>query len=250
MADNTTLTSGDVIRDLDRQNGSIKTQVMQIDVGGAKTNAESLVSSSNPMPVQDATAETALGTLHTDLTTLNTDLGAQADASAGSDTGTFSLIALFKRLLAKIAAQLPAALAANGGLKVEGVANGVAQNVAGTVIAKQQTDVLSNAGTDVTPLFLSFNASSSGVTNLVALTAGKRIRVLQYTLVAAGAVNVKFQSHTAPTDITGLMDLSGNGGVSCGYCPVGLFQTIAGEALDINLSGAVAVGGHLVYVLI
>lgn len=38
------------------------------------------------------------------------NLGNQVDASATSDAGTFSLIALFKRLLAKITTQLPAAL--------------------------------------------------------------------------------------------------------------------------------------------
>jgi hypothetical protein len=39
-----------------------------------------------------------------------------------------------------------------------------------------------------------------------------------------------------------------NGGVAAAYCPVGHFETAAGEALNINLSGAVAVGGHVVYV--
>ena len=38
------------------------------------------------------------------------NIGNQADASATTDTGTFSLIALFKRLLAKVTTQLPAAL--------------------------------------------------------------------------------------------------------------------------------------------
>ena len=53
MSDNTTLntgTGGDVIRDIDRGTGS-KTQVVQLDFGGASTNAEQLVSSSNPLPV-------------------------------------------------------------------------------------------------------------------------------------------------------------------------------------------------------
>ncbi len=44
--------------------------------------------------------------------------GAKADAAATTDTGTFSLIALFKRLLQKLTAQLPAALDTNGALKV------------------------------------------------------------------------------------------------------------------------------------
>jgi hypothetical protein len=44
--------------------------------------------------------------------------------------------------------------------------------------------------------------------------------------------------------------LGANTGVSSPYSPVGLFQTVSGEALDINLSGNIAVGGHLVYVTV
>jgi hypothetical protein len=46
MSNNTTLpsgTGGDTIRDLDRQSGGVKTQVTQLDIGGASTNAEILV---------------------------------------------------------------------------------------------------------------------------------------------------------------------------------------------------------------
>lgn len=52
MSDNTIVSSTDTIRDLDRSGTGIKTQVAQIDVGGATPNAESLVSSANPLPVQ------------------------------------------------------------------------------------------------------------------------------------------------------------------------------------------------------
>ena len=53
MADNTLLnsgTGGDTVRDLDRLAGGIKTQVVQLDVGGVAANAESLVSLTNPLP--------------------------------------------------------------------------------------------------------------------------------------------------------------------------------------------------------
>lgn len=53
-SDNTTLNpglNGDSIRDLARLSGSVKTQVVQLDFGGASTNAESLHSASNPLPV-------------------------------------------------------------------------------------------------------------------------------------------------------------------------------------------------------
>jgi hypothetical protein len=95
------------------------------------------------------------------------------------------------------------------------------------------------------------SASASGNTEVVAAVAGKRIRVLQYRLVCGGDVTVKFRS--ASTDITGGMPFATNGGISAGapvQTPAGLlfeFQTAPGEALNINLSAAIAVGGHLTY---
>ena len=99
-------------------------------------------------------------------------------------------------------------------------------------------------------------ASSSGATTLVALAPAilvggtstiQRIRVVDLWLMANAAVNVKFQSHVAG-DITGLMYFAANGGIVLPYNHLGWFATTGGEALDINLSGSVAVGGVLHYV--
>lgn len=98
------------------------------------------------------------------------------------------------------------------------------------------------------PNYATIVASSSGATALVAAVSGKRIRVLSYAIVANAAVNVKFQS--ASTDLTGLLYLAANGGAAVAFEGMGCFQTAVGEALNINLSGAVAVGGHLTYVLV
>ena len=108
--------------------------------------------------------------------------------------------------------------------------------------------IVNDDGTLLTPKRAVISASSSGVSSLVAAVTGKKIRVLSLVLMAAGAVNVKFQSHTTPTDLTGLFPLAANGGFSIGFSPLGHFETVAGEQLDINLSGAVAVGGCLTYV--
>lgn len=89
--------------------------------------------------------------------------------------------------------------------------------------------------------------SASGVTELVALVAAKQIVVHQLSLVANAAVNAKFQSHTTPTDLTGLYYCAANGGIVLPWSDSGWFRTLTGEALDINLSTAVAVGGVLVY---
>lgn len=93
-------------------------------------------------------------------------------------------------------------------------------------------------------------ASSSGVNQVVgAVTSpSKKIRVLSYTLTSSGTVNAKFQSHTTPTDLTGLHYMIAATCIAAPYNPHGHFETASGEALDINLSGAVAVGGYLTYV--
>ena len=64
------------------------------------------------------------------------DLGAQADSAATTDTGTFSLIGLFKRLLQKFTTQFPAALS-NGFFKVSIQETAVTQAVSGTLATTQ-----------------------------------------------------------------------------------------------------------------
>lgn len=75
--------------------------------------------------------------------------------------------------------------------------------------------------------------------------SGKRIRVVSYVIVASGAVNAQFRSG-ANTNLTGAMRLVEAGGVSAHF-DGGLFQTAVGEALNLNLSAAVQVSGHLTY---
>lgn len=116
------------------------------------------------------------------------------------------------------------------------------------VQAALATDVLLNNLVPLTPKFAVITASASGVTQVVAAVGGKKIRVLSWTLVCSGAVNVKWQSAVTPTDLTGLHYFAANGGASPAFDPFGHFQTLTGEALNINLSGATAVGGSLQYV--
>lgn len=94
--------------------------------------------------------------------------------------------------------------------------------------------------------FAVISAAGAGSNSLVALVASKKIRVLNYTLVADGAVNVSFLSAAAA--ITGVMVMGAAGsGISSAHAPSGLFETTAGVALNINLSAAVGVRGHLSY---
>lgn len=94
------------------------------------------------------------------------------------------------------------------------------------------------------------SASSSGANEIVAAQAGRKIRVLGYVMMAASAVNVKWQSDS--TDKTGLLYPAANGGAVAPLAPDHKywFETVAGEPLNLNLSGAVAVGGHVTYLLV
>ena len=90
----------------------------------------------------------------------------------------------------------------------------------------------------------------SGANTLIAAVAGRRIRVLSMAMSAAAAVNCKFQSSTT-TDITGLIYFTtGELNVVLPHNPFGWFQTVAGELLGCDLSGAQVVTMQFTYVLI
>lgn len=117
----------------------------------------------------------------------------------------------------------------------------------GRIVTSPDVSNAYDGTTALTPKFAAVAASSSGDNTIVAAVTSKKIRVLSYTLMANAAVNAKWQSSVAG-DKSGLLYLAANGGVSSGFCPLGHFETVAGEALELNLSGAVAVGGHITYV--
>lgn len=98
-------------------------------------------------------------------------------------------------------------------------------------------------------------ASSSGANTLVAGVAGQKIRVLSFQLSFSGSVNAKFQTSTGPADLTGLFYGAAHSQVSSpalppsqhGGRPQAHFETLSGDDLVLNLSGATAVGGVLLY---
>ena len=86
---------------------------------------------------------------------------------------------------------------------------------------------------------------------IVAAVAGKKIRVLGFFLVAAGAVTARFESDTGGVALTGQMTLAaGDPFVASGFNPLGWFETVAGKLLNLELSAAVSVDGALTYVLV
>ena len=92
------------------------------------------------------------------------------------------------------------------------------------------------------------SAGSSGDNTVVAAVTGKKIRVLSFFLVAAGAVTVRFESGASGTALTGVMSLAANGGLSCAHNELGWFETAAGVLLNLELGGVVQVSGAITYI--
>lgn len=120
-------------------------------------------------------------------------------------------------------------------------------NLLGKVAEAPQVASLYNGTTAVTPQYAAITAGSSGATTIVAGVTGKRIYILRWSLSANGNVNVNWQSHATTSTATGLHYLTQFASAGGAYCPAGIFATAVGEALDLNLSAAVAVGGELTY---
>ncbi len=91
------------------------------------------------------------------------------------------------------------------------------------------------------------NIATPGATTIVAAVPGKIIRIISAYLVVGGAVGINWQSHTTTSDADGVQDFAQNGGIVLPFNPIGWFDTVAGEALDIVTSTGVQVGGNLTY---
>jgi hypothetical protein len=115
-----------------------------------------------------------------------------------------------------------------------------------SISAGLATDVIMNDLTALTPKFAVISASSSGANAIVSAVTDKKIRVLGYNFISNGDVNAKWQSAT--TDKTGLKYLTQYTGLVAGFNPLGWFETASNEALNLNLSAAIAVGGEIVYI--
>jgi hypothetical protein len=85
---------------------------------------------------------------------------------------------------------------------------------------------------------------------LVAAVAGKKIRVVSLVVVASGgANNVRLESGTGGTALTGVMNLAANGQLVLQRSISGWCETAAGALLNLECSAATAVGGMLSYLL-
>lgn len=107
--------------------------------------------------------------------------------------------------------------------------------------------------------FAKIEATASASTIVVAGVSGRRIRVIHYVCVADAALSFRFQSGGgSPTDLTGAMTVDANGGVATsaqdlgtgGQGVFGLFETLAGEDLLLQVDAGGNVNGHLTYYLV
>ena len=117
-----------------------------------------------------------------------------------------------------------------------------------TLRAIASTAAIADTAGDLTPKPAVIDTATSGDTTLVAAVSGKKIRVLSCFLMAAGTVNVRFESGTGGTALTGQMNLVANTGFVLPFNPIGWFETAASALLNLELSAAISVDGCLNYV--
>ncbi len=98
--------------------------------------------------------------------------------------------------------------------------------------------------------YLSISAASSGNNTLLAAVTGYKIRVLSYTLVAAGTVTAAFQSGATGTALTGTMTLIAGVPLVVDLQREGHFETAVSTLLNLSLGGATQVSGFCTYCLI
>jgi hypothetical protein len=93
------------------------------------------------------------------------------------------------------------------------------------------------------------DASSAGDNEILALVAGRKIRVIGIKFSVADAVVLTWKSNA--TALGAAETYKAGGGMSDYWGPHGcFFETGVGEALNLGLSGAVQVSGWLNYILI
>jgi len=125
--------------------------------------------------------------------------------------------------------------------------NEAGSNLLGSVGETPQIAAAYNGLAAVTPQYATFTTSSSGPTTIVALSAGKKIYVLRWSISSNGNTNVNLQSHATTSLATGLRYMTQYAQAGGAYCPTGIMATAAGEALDVNNSAAVAISGEITY---
>jgi hypothetical protein len=137
----------------------------------------------------------------------------------------------------------------------DGVNDGdVSQALPFPVSSALRTDVVQNAGTQLTPKFAVFTLTATGT--LVAAVADKKIRVLSLLMTIetlTGDETYTFKTGAAGTALTGALgDASAAGAmlvVEYTFSPLGHFETTSGVLLELSIAGTTPnAQGSFVYV--
>lgn len=143
-----------------------------------------------------------------------------------------------------------ALLVVGGGVEASALRVTIANDSTGAVTVDGTTkqDIVTpvSGSTDLTVKYAVVSEASIADNEVVAAVATKKIRVLSYVLNAAGGLNTATWK-TAATALSGAMDLADNSSLSAS-AQFGLFETVAGEALNLALTAATLVAGHVSYV--
>ena len=94
---------------------------------------------------------------------------------------------------------------------------------------------------------VAINVNGNGVNTIIAAVAGRSIVVQGYALMAGNTVSANWQD-TAGTALSGPFPFVANSGVA----PSAPQSFVVGQGLglNLNLTGPVAVAGHLNYILV
>ncbi len=90
----------------------------------------------------------------------------------------------------------------------------------------------------------------SGSGTVVFGVTGERIVLISANLIASAAVNIKWQTSTGPTDLSGFAYLAQNGGYILPFNAGGWLQTAVGDSLLLNFGSAIAVGDCISYITV
>ena len=117
------------------------------------------------------------------------------------------------------------------------------------VIVALSTSTLYNGQTPLLPKFAIIDAAGNGDNTIVAAVSGKKIRVIALHATMTGTlVTIRFESSAGGAALTGQMQPLAGNSIDLPFNPVGWFETVAGELLNMELGGAQSVDGCLVYV--
>lgn len=185
-----------------------------------------------------------------------TDLARAEDSAHASGAMGLMMLGVRKDAAAPLADAdgdyIPAIFDANGRLHVNIGAALAAVRTTDSVAAALATDAVMNNLTALTPKYAKANIAASTTDGaVVAAVASKKIRVLSFRVMAGGTgTNVTFNSKPggAGTAISELMACPANGGQHGAFCPVGHFETVAGEGLAVTTGPGSTVGVGVVYV--